>query len=288
MDMPRSGAVRCLSSAGFHTMRYLEWGEADNPDVLVCVHGLTRVGRDFERLAVALADRFRVVCPDVAGRGRSEWLADPRLYALSQYAFDLASLIARLEVASLRWLGTSMGGLVGIWLAGQSNSPIAQLILNDVGPRLEPAALKRIGDYVGRTPRFDSLEQATEHIRSISVGFGLREEEHWRELARAVVHPVQGGWELHYDPAIGVAFRNLSDESIAAGEAGLWRLYDAVRCPTLLIRGADSDLLSPVTAEEMTRRGPRPRLVQIEGVGHAPMFFDRAQIDIVRRFLLEG
>jgi pimeloyl-ACP methyl ester carboxylesterase len=269
-------------------MRYLEWGAAGNPQVLVCVHGLTRVGRDFERLACALAEQYRVVCPDVAGRGRSDWLADPRLYAVPQYAFDMTSLIARLGVEMVDWLGTSMGGLIGLSLAGQPNAPIGRLILNDVGPRLELAALRRIADYVGQPRRFDSLQQATDYVRSVSSGFGLKTEDDWRELARSVVRHDETGWSLHYDPAIGDALKSLTAETAAAGEAGLWKLYDAVRCPTLLVRGAESDLLSEATAQEMTQRGPCAQLVRIDGVGHAPMFFDEAQIAIVRRFLLAG
>jgi pimeloyl-ACP methyl ester carboxylesterase len=266
-------------------MRYLEWGAEDNPQVLVCVHGLTRVGRDFERLALALAGRFRVVCPDVAGRGRSDWLPDARLYSVPQYASDMVALIARLDVESVGWVGTSMGGLIGMALAGQANSPISRLVLNDVGPRMELPALLRIGDYAGEARHFDSLEQATAYVRSVSLSFGLKTEEDWQELARSVVRPHNGGWTLHYDPAIGAALKNVTAESAAEGQAVLWKLYDAIRCPTLLLRGEASDLLSGQTAQEMTQRGPRAQLVAVPGVGHAPMFFDEDQIAIVNRFL---
>ena len=285
MNMPRSGQVRCLSVAGFHTMRYLEWGDADNPQVLVCVHGLTRVGRDFETLALALSGRFRVVCPDVAGRGRSDWLPDARLYSVPQYASDMTALIARLDVESVHWLGTSMGGLIGMALAGQANSPISRLVLNDVGPRMELSALLRIGDYAGQARHFDTLEQATAYVRSVSSSFGLKTEEQWQELARSVVRPQGDGWTLHYDPAIGAALKTVTAESAAEGQGFLWKLYDAIRCPTLLLRGELSDLLSPETALEMTQRGPRASLVSIPGVGHAPMFFEHDQIAIVNRFL---
>lgn len=275
-----------MSPAGFHTMRYLEWGARDNPRVLLCVHGLARVGRDFERLATALAGRFRVVCPDVAGRGRSDWLPDPRLYSVPQYASDMATLIARLDVDSVAWLGTSMGGLIGMAVAGQPNSPVSRLVLNDVGPRLEVAALARIGEYVGQARRFASLEQGIEYVRSVSSTFGLREEDDWQEFARSVLrHDGADAWTLHYDPAIGAALRSITPESAAAGEAALWQVYDAIRCPTLLLRGEQSDLLSERTAQEMTQRGPRAQLVQVAGVGHAPMFFDAGQIAIVNRFL---
>src|ERR1700726_629910 len=162
MSTPRPGAVRCLSRIGFHTMRYSEWGAADNPRVLLCVHGLTRVGTDFAHLAENLSDSYRIVCPDVVGRGRSDWLADPMLYGLPQYSFDITTLIARLNADRVDLLGTSMGGLIGLSLAGQPNAPIGRLILNDIGPSLELDALLRIADYVGRSVRFADLDQATE------------------------------------------------------------------------------------------------------------------------------
>jgi pimeloyl-ACP methyl ester carboxylesterase len=267
-------------------MRYSEWGAADNPQVLLCVHGLTRVGLDFARLAVDLSDRYRVVCPDVVGRGRSDWLPDPALYALPQYAFDMASLIARLNVDKVDWLGTSMGGLIGLSLAGQPNPPVGRLILNDIGPRMELDALLRIGDYVGQLKQFTSLDQATEYVRSISTGFGLRSAEQWRELTESVVRFDGARWIFQYDPAIAHALKGTSAESAALAEAALWQLYDKVRGPALVLRGAESDLLSQATAVEMTQRGPHAELVEIAGVGHAPMFFEPDQIAIVRRFLL--
>ncbi len=288
MSTRRWGEVRCLSRAGFHTMRYSEWGAQDNPHVLVCVHGLTRVGDDFSRLAADLSDRYRVVCPDVVGRGRSDWLPDPKLYGLAQYAFDMATLIARLNVDRVDWLGTSMGGLIGLSVAGQPNAPVGRLILNDIGPRMQLEALLRIADYVGRTERFDSLERATEYVRSISTGFGLRTAQQWRELTESVVRFDGTQWTFQYDPGIAETLKDTSAQANAAAEARLWELYDAVRGPVLLVRGAESDLLSHETAIEMTQRGPRAELVEVADVGHAPMFFDPDQIGIVRRFLLAG
>jgi pimeloyl-ACP methyl ester carboxylesterase len=286
MSTPRPGAVRCLSRCGFHTIRYIEWGAADNPRVLLCLHGLTRVGSDFAHLAENLSDRYRVVCPDVVGRGRSDWLADPALYGLPQYSFDMTSLIARLNVDSVDLLGTSMGGLIGISLAGQPNAPIGRLILNDIGPRMELEALLRIGDYVGRTERFDTLEQAIEYVRSISAGFGLRTPQHWRELTESALRSEGSSWTFMYDPGIAQTLKDTSAQTNALAEAKLWQLYDAVRGPVLVLRGAESDLLSRSTATEMRQRGPRAEVVEIPGVGHAPMFFEPDQIAIVRRFLL--
>jgi len=286
MSTPRWGQVRCLSRAGFHTMRYSEWGAADNPRVLLCVHGLTRVGTDFAHLAENLSDSYRIVCPDVVGRGRSDWLADPMLYGLPQYSFDITTLIARLNADRVDLLGTSMGGLIGLSLAGQPNAPIGRLILNDIGPSLELDALLRIADYVGRSVRFADLDQATEYVRSIAAGFGLRTLPEWREITESVVRMDGAEWIFRYDPGIAVSLKATSAETNALAEAKLWQLYDAVRAPVLVVRGAESDLLSRSTAAEMTRRGPRAELVEIPGVGHAPMFFDPQQIAVVRRFLL--
>jgi pimeloyl-ACP methyl ester carboxylesterase len=268
-------------------MGYTEWGDRGNPRVLVCVHGLTRLGRDFDRLARALADRYRVVCPDVVGRGRSDWLRNPMHYGVPQYVADMVTLIARLDVAQVAWVGTSMGGLIGLSLAGLEGSPISRLVLNDVGPRLDAAALARIGAYLGKPVRFTSVEQAIDYIALVAAPFGLKSRDEWREVAEPGLRRDGDGWVLHYDPRIAAPFAAVTPELAAAGEAALWKLYDAIRCPTLLTRGATSDLLTEATAREMTQRGPRARLVEFAGVGHAPMFFHEDQISVLRNFLLE-
>jgi pimeloyl-ACP methyl ester carboxylesterase len=287
---PRFGSVRCLSPAGLHAMAYTEWGEPANPRVLVCVHGLTRVGRDFDRLARVLAPRYRIVCPDVVGRGRSDWLRDPMHYHVAQYVADMVTLIARLDVETVHWLGTSMGGLIGMMLAGQPGSPIAKFVINDVGPTLDAAALGRIGEYLGKPMRFASVDEAVDYIAAISVPFGLRSRDEWREITETVIRPVRdeqgAGWILHYDPRIAEPFRAMTPEAASAAEAAMWTLYDAIVCPTLLIRGERSDLLTRATAQAMTRRGPKAALVEIAGVGHAPMFLHDEQIAVVRDFLL--
>lgn len=288
MNEPQMGAVQCLSPGGLHTMRYTQWGDPRNPRVLLCVHGLARTGRDFDRLARELAGEWRVVCPDIAGRGRSDRLRDPAHYQLSQYAADIVTLIARLDVEQVAWLGTSMGGLIAIGLAGLPESPIRRLILNDVGPHLELAGLLRIGAYVGQPVRFESLAAAVAYNRAIAPGFGLRTDAEWEELTASALRPDGDGFVLHYDPAIGVPLRALTPEAVQAGEQMLWHLYDHIACPTLLLRGETSDLLSVESAAQMCARGPQPRLVTIPGVGHAPMFFDPAQIAIVRDFLAQA
>jgi pimeloyl-ACP methyl ester carboxylesterase len=288
---PRQRFVQCLSPAGLHRMAYREWGEPGNPRVLVCVHGLTRVGNDFDRLARTLCGEYRVVCPDVVGRGASDWLRDPRHYGVPQYVADMVTLLARLDAETVDWVGTSMGGLIGIMLAGQPGAPIRRMVINDVGPALDAAALARIAEYVGKPVRFASVEQAIAYVALISAPFGLKTADEWREITLPVIRPVRDGqgegWVLHYDPRIGEPFKAVTPEAAAAGEAAMWALYEAITARVLLTRGANSDLLSPATAQRMVRSGPRARLVEFAGVGHAPMFMHDDQIAVVRDFLLQ-
>ena len=274
-------SVCCASPSGLHRLVYSEWGARDNPRVLLCIHGLARNGRDFDELARALASDYRVVCPDLVGRGRSDWLRDPAGYSIAQYVADLLVLIARLDVERVDWLGTSLGGLIGMVLASLDGTPIAQLVLNDVGPVIAGEALKRIGDYLGRAPRFDTMADAENYIRQVSAPFGALSDANWRALTESSVLPCEDGrFAMRYDPAIAQSF-----QQAASSDIDLWPLYDRIRCPTLLVRGAQSDLLSREVALAMTARGPRPQLVEVAGVGHAPMFMNDAQIAIVGDFL---
>ena len=267
-------------------MAYVEWGDPANRRVLVCAHGLARQGRDFDTLARAMSDRYRVVCPDVVGRGLSDWLADPAGYQIPAYVADMVTLLARLDAQELHWVGTSMGGLIGLGLAALPDSPVKKLVLNDVGPAIEAAALQRIGAYLGQPLRWGSVEEAADYLRGISAGFGPHSREQWLALTRPMLKPEGDGFRLHYDPAIAVPFRAVTPELARAGEAMLWASYDALRCPTLLLRGAESDLLSHETARAMTQRGPMARLVEFAGVGHAPTLVAAEQIAVVREFLL--
>jgi pimeloyl-ACP methyl ester carboxylesterase len=288
---PRQRFVQCLSPAGLHRMAYREWGDPANRRVLVCVHGLTRVGNDFDRLARALCGTYRVVCPDVVGRGASDRLREPRHYMVPQYVADMVTLLARLDAETLDWVGTSMGGLIGITLAGQSGAAIRRMVINDVGPTLDAAALARIGEYLGKPMRFASVDEAIDYVALISAPFGLKTRDEWRELTLPAIRPVHDGhgegWVMHYDPAIGVPFKSVTAEAAQAGEAALWALYEAIQAKVLLTRGAHSDLLSPATAQRMVEQGPRAHLVEFAGVGHAPMFMHDDQIGIVRDFLLQ-
>ncbi|MEW6164953.1 MAG: alpha/beta hydrolase [Pseudomonadota bacterium] len=267
-------------------MAYVEWGDPANPKVLVCVHGLTRCGRDFDHLAQALAADYRVVCPDVVGRGLSDWLRDPAHYAVPQYAQDMTALLARLDVEAVDWLGTSMGGMIGMALAAQQGSPVRRLILNDVGPVIAAGALARIGTYLAAPPDFAAFEEAERYIRTVCAPFGDLDDAQWRHLTQNVVKQgPDGRLALRYDPGIAAPFQAAMAAQGDERDVELWPLYDAIRCPTLVIRGERSDLLSRATVAAMRERGPRAAAVEAPGVGHAPMFLDDAQVALVRDFL---
>jgi pimeloyl-ACP methyl ester carboxylesterase len=277
---PRRRSVQCGSPCGLHRMAYVEWGDPRNRDVVVCVHGLTRTGRDFDALARELSSRWRVVCPDVAGRGESDRLADPAHYVVPQYVGDMITLIARLNVESVSWVGTSLGGLIGMGLAAQPGAPLTRLVLNDIGAVITRQSLSRIASYVGKAPSFRSIDEAEQYIRSVSTPFGPHSDAQWRFLTETWLRRNDdGSLRAHYDPRIA------QTALVPEKDLELWSVYDAVRCPTLVVRGEHSDLLNRDTAGEMARRGPRAKVVEIRGVGHAPTLLHADQIAIVRDFL---
>lgn len=280
----RIGSLRCLSSGGFHRMAYCEWGPERSERTLICVHGMARNARDFDVIAGALAEEgWRVVCPDVVGRGKSGRLSDPKGYGLPQYLADMTALVARLEVETVDWLGTSMGGLIGMQLAALADTPIKRLILNDVGPFLPKAALQRIGDYVGSAPHFDDGKAAEAWLRQTYAGFGRLTDAQWAHMAEHSVVPApEGGLVPHYDPGIAMAFQGAPPRDV-----DLWPVWESIRRPTLVLRGADSDLLTAATAEEMTQRGPRPLVLTFPDCGHAPALMDDDQIAAVKGWLEE-
>lgn len=299
---PIPGQVPSEVSPATHNMAYWQWGKADSAHVIVCVHGLSRQGRDFDVLAQVLCDAaggdVRVICPDVVGRGKSDWLSDPSGYQVPSYAADMLALIAQLHsqapIATLDWVGTSMGGLIGIVIAGQPGLPlpvpVRRLVLNDVGPVIQWQALQRIGTYLGNTGRFATVQDAADAMWAISSSFGPHTPAQWLELSRHMVKPLAGDAAhtitLHYDPAIALPFKSLTEELAQAGEAMLWHLYDHITAQVLLTRGAVSDLLSPATALAMTQRGPKATLVEFVGVGHAPTLIAPDQTSTVSQWLL--
>jgi len=280
---PRTGHFTGLSPHGFHRVVYHEWGDAANPRVVICVHGLARNGRDFDVLGEALAPTHRVLAVDMPGRGESDWLADPGDYIFPVYLSTLTALIARSGAETVGWVGTSMGGLLGIVMAAQPKSPIARLVVNDVGPALEQGALQRIGGYIGQDPQFATYDEIERYIREISRPFGPLTDAQWAHIAGTNVRQrPDGRWGLVYDPGIAVPFRN------APAPPDLWPLWDAIRCPVLVLRGAESDLLARSTAERMAGRGPRPAVLEFPGVGHAPMLLSPDQAVPVVEFLRAG
>jgi len=300
MSDPKLNYLPCPDAGAGHRMAFWEWGDASAAHVVVCVHGLSRQGRDFDVLAQALVARaggaLRVICPDIVGRGQSDWLADPQGYQVPFYAGDMIALLAHLkpQTRTLDWVGTSMGGLIGMAVCGQQQVPlpvpVRRLVLNDVGPVIQWDSIVRIGQYLGRVVQFDSLQQAADAMWAVSASFGPHTPAQWLELSRHMVKPVPGSATavtLHYDPAIAVPFGAVTRETAAQGEAMLWQLYDAIQAQTLLLRGAESDLLSHQTALQMATRGPKARLVEFAGVGHAPTLIAADQVDTVVRFLLD-
>ena len=286
LSEPRQRFVQCASPAGLHRMAYTEWGDPANPRVLLCVHGLTRSGRDFDKLAQAFSHEYRVVCPDVVGRGLSDWLTDARYYGVAQYVADMVTLIARLNVETVDWFGTSMGGLIGMALGGLPNTPIRKMVLNDVGPHIEPAALARIGDYLGRAPRFASLDEGVKHAAALAASFGPLTDEEWASLNTPLLHERDGAWTFRYDPDIATPFKSATDEQTAAGEAFMWHSLASIRTPVLVVRGETSDLLSRETVAQMVEKGQAVTSAEVAGAGHAPAFLAADQIAIARGFFL--
>jgi len=280
---PCTKSLRSLSPHGFHRVVYYEWGAEDNPRVVICVHGVGRNGRDFDVLGETLASTHRVLAPDMPGRGQSGWLADPNDYVFPTYLTTLTALIAASRADQVEWVGTSMGGLLGMVMAAQPNTPVSRLVINDVGPVVEPAALARIADYFGADPTFATFSEIEAYIREISAPFGPLTDAQWAHMTRTNVRQrPDGRWGLAYDPAIAIPFRK------APAPPDLWPVWDAILCPTLVLRGAVSDLLAPATAKAMSERGPRPRVLEFAGIGHAPMLLEPDQTAPVAAFLREG
>ena len=294
MNQPTLNFVNCPDALGQHRMAYWQWGEANSDHVIICAHGLSRQGRDFDVLAQALCDaapgKLRVVCPDVVGRGKSDWLKDPMGYQIPQYAADMLALIAQLQPKTLDWVGTSMGGLIGMVICGQPELPlpvqVRKFILNDVGPALEWLAIQRIGQYLGKAGQFETVQQAADAMWAVSSSFGPHTSGQWLALSQAMVKPSGNGFTLHYDPAIAIPFDTATEESAKQGETMLWALYDNIKAQTMVTRGAESDLLSVATAYAMTQRDPKAQLVEFAGVGHAPTFIAADQVKTVVNFLI--
>jgi pimeloyl-ACP methyl ester carboxylesterase len=275
-----------MTPAGLHRMAYAEYGDAGNPRVLVCVHGLARSKADFTDLALAMQDHYRVVAVDLPGRGESDWLPDPALYQVPIYVADIVTLLARLNAKTVHWFGTSLGGLTGMALASLKDSPIERMVLNDVGPVVTGVSLDRIATYVGKTMTFATYGEAEAAIRAASQSFGVNGDAQWRQFIDAVLKKSGDGYVLGYDPGIAKSVELPLGQ--LHSDIDLWHVWDAITCKVLAVRGSESDLLTATTHAEMAVRGPKAELATIQGVGHAPTFMSREQIDIARAFLLAG
>jgi len=295
-----------LGNGAFHRIAYTEWGNAANPHVVVCVHGLARNSRDFDYLAGALAPDCRVVCMDVAGRGASDWLENKSEYTFATYQRDAAAMLARASAptgsrwfgrpkaaaaAQVDWLGTSMGGLIGLFLAAKKNSPIRRLVLNDVGALVPWSALFRMKGYITRGRSFASEAEVEAYLREVCAPFGPLTDEQWRHLARHGARRVNAHYELRYDPAIGEGLHGHIDPEFPIGPdlmrgIDLWNIWSKVQCPTLVLRGALSEVLLPATLAEMKSRKPDLEVAEFPEVGHAPALMSDEQIRVVKQFLL--
>lgn len=282
---PRFGDVTSLSKSGHHRIAYTEWGDPNASRVAICVHGLTRQGRDFDALAVALAERgYRVLCPDLPGRGRSQWLSDPYNYDLQQYVADMVMVIARAGVEEVDWIGTSLGGLIGMMMASMTKSPFRRMVVNDVGPYLPSQALSRLGRYLWSMPKsFGNFHAAEAYFREILAPYGPLGDSEWFHLtAHSIERGGDGRFRLLIDPGIGRVFQNVMYYSV-----NMWPQWDRVRCPVLALRGEHSDLLTPDIARDMGRRGPPTKLIEFPDCGHAPALMDYRQIGPVVKWLTQ-
>jgi cobalt-zinc-cadmium efflux system protein len=276
--------VQCSGGKTSHRMAYHTWGDPANPKVLLCVHGLTRRGSDFKTLAQAMCKDYYVVCPDVVGRGDSDRLSNPMQYAVPQYVADIAQLVEQLGVTQVDWLGTSMGGLIGMVYAAMPNSPIRRMLINDVGPRIEPDAIKRLGSYVGQPFAFANRTDALNRLNQICATFGEHTPEEWEIYNGPMLVQRDGKWVMHYDPNIAVPFASVNPIMAKAGEVAMWHAFKQIHIPMLIVRGADSDLLSAATVAEMCKVNPYARSIEIPNVGHAPAFIKPEQIALAKEF----
>ncbi|MBE0580078.1 alpha/beta hydrolase [Devosia sp.] len=279
MSQPRS---TYLDAAGFE-MHVTEWGDRGNP-ALVMWHGLARTGRDFDEAAAALSDRYFILCPDTLGRGLSAWAprgaAD---YTFATYGDMATAMLDHYGIGRCGWIGTSMGGLLGITLAaGSLRDSISHLIINDVGPDIPADSARRIADYVGSPPVFDTVSEYEAWLRRTYAPFGTNSDRFWRRMTDTSVRRTGSGrLTVHYDPAI------VSQMGENKADLDVWTAYDAVSAKTLLIRGEHSDVLPPTIASAMRMRGPCPPLVTVPDCGHAPTLADEWQIGLLRDFLAD-
>lgn len=279
--MTKTQYVTSCSIGGLHQIAYTQWGQANNPEVLICSHGLTRNKHDFDALAVKLATKRRVICFDSPGRGESSWLNNKVAYDYNQYMVDALMVIATTGVEKVDWLGTSMGGLLGMVLAAQPNSPIKKLIINDVGPFVPKEALQRIAEYLGQQPVFNTEEELERYIRTVYAGFGDLTEQQWNNMLNYGQRRLDNGkFALNYDPDIARVFADKPIEDV-----NLWPVWEAIQQPTFVIKGENSDLLLDEVAQKMTTTGPKATLTIIPNTAHAPALMNNTDIQLIEDWL---
>ena len=276
--------VQCIDGDSTHRMAYHAWGNPRNPKVLLCVHGLTRRGSDFKTLAEAMCEDYYVVCPDIVGRGDSDRLSNPMQYAVPQYVADIAQLVKTLGVSQVDWLGTSMGGLIGMVYAAMPNSPIRKMLINDVGPKIEAQAIARLGSYVGQPFSFANRADALNRLNTICASFGEHTPDEWETYNGPMLIERNGLWIMHYDPDIAVPFASVNPLMAKAGEMAMWHAFKQIHIPMLIVRGAQSDLLSADTVAQMCKVNSYTRSIEIPNVGHAPAFVKKEQIALAQEF----
>ncbi|MEL6946394.1 MAG: alpha/beta hydrolase [Pseudomonadota bacterium] len=277
-----------LGFHGFHRINYLEWGnpkEFKHQETLLCVHGLTRNARDFDYFAGKMCEKYRVVCPDVVGRGDSDHITNADGYNYLQYNADMNALIARLGVTEVNWVGTSMGGIIGMVLASVAQSPVRRLVVNDIGPEVSRDALMSIAEYIGRAEEFASVQQVEDYLRGIYTEFAPMTDDDWSHLAHyASRRTPHGTWRLKVDSRVGDAFR----DSISYFNVDMWETWEKISCPVLVLRGRNSTFLSEQTAERMLACGPQTDLVEFDNTGHTPTLRNDEQVKVIEDWLAEN
>jgi pimeloyl-ACP methyl ester carboxylesterase len=268
-----------------HKISYADFGDPTNENVVLCVHGLTRNGRDFDKLATQLSSNFRVICLDVVGRGQSDWLENKYHYNYDTYYRDTLLFIEEMNLKNFHFIGTSMGGIIGFLIASKHKDMFKSLVLNDIGPFIPGKSLARIAKYVALQPKFDNFEQAKAHLKIILSPFGIKDEEDWNIITKnSTVLSSDGKYKLAYDPEI-VKGMNITPDNIK--DVDLWSIWDKVDCPTLIIRGEQSDILTKETADQMLASKKNIKIYTAPEVGHAPALMDMTQILEIEKWLKE-
>ncbi len=280
----RKNSVISISGKGFHRIAYRDWGRVKSPETVFCLHGLTRNAYDFDNLAKVLSVNRRVICPDIVGRGNSDWLPSHEDYNLPQYNLDIAVLAAKTARNSngvFDLIGTSLGGLMGIILASMQNSPVKRLVINDIAPEVPYSALKRLSQYLGEDPFFDNLVQAEAYLREKYAPFSPMSDKNWRRMTKHSTRKSGDGFRLAYDPAISENYRRYW----LLMYFSLWNYWDKINCPVLILRGKESDFLTEPLLSRMTDALPHADVVEFDGVGHTPSLNSAEQINSIVNWL---